>query len=323
MTPAEAGTARPRQRAAVVVNPVKFDDPGKFRDTVTAVLAGHGWAEPLWLPTTPDDPGGGQVDQALRAGVALVLACGGDGTVTACGGAMAGRGVPMAIVPSGTGNLLARNLGIPLDQQAALDVAATGSDRRLDVGTVNGHRFLVMAGAGFDAKMLGGATEAQKRRLGWAAYALAALRYLGDRPMRVTLRADGGPPVRRRSSSVVIGNVGSLTAGIPLLPDARPDDGLLDAIVLTPGGLAGWLIVAVHVLTRRPSERVFRLTARKLQIDLDRPQPWELDGEIMGTARRLDMTVSPDELILRCPASPAGGAAAAGSGARPAGGCGG
>ena len=318
MTPPEAGTGGERQRAAVVVNPAKFDDPDKFRDMVTAALAGHGWAEPLWLPTTPDDPGGGQVDQALREGAALVLACGGDGTVTACGGAMAGRGVPMAIVPAGTGNLLARNLGIPLDRTAALDVAVTGSDRRLDVGTVNGHPFLVMAGAGFDAKMLGGATEAQKRRLGWAAYVLAAVRYLGDRPMRVTLRADGGPPVRRRSSSVVIGNVGSLTAGIPLLPDARPDDGLLDAIVLTPGGLAGWLIVAVHVLTRRSSDRVFRLTARRLQVDLGRPQPWELDGEIMGTARRLEMTVSPDDLILRCPAAadpgpgqPAGDAQAA------------
>ncbi len=304
MTPPDADSGGPqRQRAAVVVNPIKFDDVGKFRDTVTAVLAGHGWAEPLWLPTTAEDPGGGQAEQAIREGAGLILACGGDGTVTACGGAMAGRGVPMAIVPAGTGNLLARNLGIPLDEQAALEVALTGSDRQLDVGTVNGHQFLVMAGAGFDAKMLGGASESQKRRLGWAAYALAAVKYLGDRPMRVTLRADGRPPVRRRSSSVVIGNVGSLQAGIPLLPDARPDDGLLDVVVLTPGGLAGWLILAAHVFARRgSSDRVFRLTARKLKVDLGRAQPWQLDGETMGTARELDMTVSPRDLILRCPA---------------------
>ncbi len=294
------------KRAAVVVNPLKFDDPGKFRDTVSAAMTEHGWAEPLWLPTTADDPGGGMVREALEAGVALVLASGGDGTVTACGGALAGRSVPLAIVPAGTGNLLARNLGLPLELDAALSAALAGADRHIDTGTVNGHPFLVMAGAGFDAKMLGGATESQKRRWGWAAYVFAAAKHLRDRPMRVILRADGGPPVRRWASTVVVGNVGSLQAGIPLLPEAQPDDGMLDVVVLTPGGLAGWLVLAAHVLARRGStSRVTRLTARELRVDLGRQQPWQLDGEAMGQTRRLNLTISPGQLTLRCPAEPA------------------
>jgi YegS/Rv2252/BmrU family lipid kinase len=300
-------------RAAVVANPTKCGDPEKFRATVRGAMSEHGWSEPLWLDTTADDPGQGMAGTAVREQVDLLLACGGDGTVTACAEGLAGSGIPLAILPAGTGNLLARNLGFPLDRDEALEVALTGADRQLDVGNANGRPFVVMAGIGLDAKMLDGASEQVKERLGWAAYAISALRHLRDRPMRVRLRADGGPLLRRRASGVIAGNVGWLQGGVPLLPDAAPDDGLLDAVVLTAQGWATWLTLAGHVLLRRgATQRVARITFRELRIDLDRPQPWELDGEVVGRTRHLVITVQKGQLLLRGPAGTPGRAGPAG-----------
>jgi len=305
--PPDASRPPGARRAAVVANPTKHDDMTRLRDTVRSAMAEHGWDEPLWLETTAEDPGAGQTAQAVRDGADLVLACGGDGTVTACADGVAGSGVPLAILPLGTGNLLARNLGLPLDLDAALVTALTGTNRRLDAGSANGHTFVVMAGLGFDAKMLGDSSEPLKKRLGWAAYVLSALRHLRDRPVRVSLMADGGPPMRVRASAVIVGNVGWLQGGIRLLPDAAPDDGTLDGVVLTAQGWAGWIRLAARVLLRRPADgQMTTLQFRNLTVTAAREQPWELDGEVMGGTRRLMITTLPGRLLLRVPPQPSG-----------------
>jgi YegS/Rv2252/BmrU family lipid kinase len=289
-------------RAAVITNPTKLDDLAVLRDTIRWTMSEYGWDEPLWYETTPGDPGTGQAVQAVQDGADLVLACGGDGTVTACAEGVAGSGVPLGIVPLGTGNLLARNLGLPLDLDAALVTALTGSDRRLDAGSANGHTFVVMAGLGFDAKMLGDSSEPLKKRLGWAAYALSALRHLRDRPVRVSLVADDRPPLRLRASAVIVGNVGWLQGGIRLLPDALPDDGTLDAVVLTARGWTGWLRLTGRVLLRRKAPgQVTLMQFRRLVIRTDREQPWQLDGDVMGATTRLIVTTLPARLVLRVP----------------------
>jgi YegS/Rv2252/BmrU family lipid kinase len=302
--PGRAATdAEPVRRAAVVIHPAKHADIDGFRATVTKAVAGRGWAEPLWLETRPDDTGERLAREAVRSGVDLVLASGGDGTITACVGGIAGSGVPLGVLPCGTGNLLARNLGLPLSLDEALAVALTGSDRRLDVGAANGRPFVVMAGIGFDAEMLDGADERLKSRVGWAAYVLSALRHLRERPVRMALRADGGPPQRRWASGVIVGNVGSLQGNVRLLPDAAPDDGVLDVAVLAASGWTGWLRLAADVLLRRRTGRMAQLTCHELTVQASRARPWEADGEVAGTTRQLRVTLAPGCLLVRVPAS--------------------
>jgi YegS/Rv2252/BmrU family lipid kinase len=299
-------TDAPVSRAAIVVNPTKLDDDETFRKSVRQVMDDHGWDEPLWLETTPGDPGRGQAQSAVSAGVGLVLACGGDGTVTACAEGVAGTGVPLAIIPLGTGNLLARNIGLPTGLEGALAVALGGVQQAVDAGRVNGKLFVVMAGLGLDVQMLDGTSEPLKKRLGWLAYALSAARHLGDRPLRLTVSADGGPRRRLRASTLIVGNVGWLRGGLPLLPDARPDDGMLDAVVLTARGLTGWLAAAAAIVLRRPAhERIYRVRFTELRVTLDQEQPWELDGEVMGSARQLTVAAQPGVLLLRMPAESA------------------
>ena len=297
------------RRAAVVVHPGKHADLEGFRSTVVKAMTDLGWAEPLWLETSADEHGEQQAAMAVASGVDLVLASGGDGTITACASGVAGSGIPLGVLPSGTGNLLARNLGVPLDINEALSVALTGAEQRVDMGVVNGRPFVVMAGLGFDAEMLAGTGEGLKRRAGWVAYVLTALRHLWDRPTRVVLRADGGPSLRRWSSGVIVGNVGTLQANIRLLPDAAPDDGVLDVAVLTAWGLIGWLGLAADVLLlRRKTTRLTRLTCRDLVVRCRRPRPWEVDGEVIGSASELRVSLKPGDLLVRVPAGAEGDA---------------
>ncbi|WP_331461227.1 diacylglycerol/lipid kinase family protein [Micromonospora tarapacensis] len=298
----KAGRHEGPLRSAVVVNPVKVTDPDAFRRTVGDALAAAGWPEPLWFETTADDPGRGQTERALAAGVDVVFACGGDGTVMACVSALVGTEAALAVLPQGTGNLLAANLGLSDDLAGGLAVALERGRRLLDVGEADGQHFAVMAGMGFDAQMLAATNETTKRRIGWPAYVVGAARHLRDRPMKVCIRLDDQPPLCRRARSVLVANVGRLQGGVTLLTEAEPDDGYLDVAVLTPRTLRHWLSLGWAVLRRRdrvPRMEVYR--ARRVEINSNRAQPRELDGDLIEPGRTLRVQIRRRALWLCVP----------------------
>ncbi|MGW0965148.1 diacylglycerol kinase family protein [Streptomyces sp. NPDC002516] len=314
---------RPPGTTAVILNPTVTG--ASDRDELLRVLERHGHREPRFLETTADDPGAGQTARALREGARLVVVCGGDGTVRTVADALAGSGVPLAVVPCGTGNLLARNLGLPLSPVAALEAALDGGPRPLDLAAVEGDglsptRFTAMAGAGLDAAMMEHTDPRAKATLGWPAYALAGITTLRTPRMRVTIRLDGSPAFQRTARMVLVANVGTVQGGITLLPAARPDDGLLDLLVLDPRGPGGWLR-ALRTLLRgrtapaRPSTvrtvtaeneqhdevPVEFFTFRRAELTFGTPQSRELDGDPVGPGRRLTAEVQPGALTVLLP----------------------
>jgi YegS/Rv2252/BmrU family lipid kinase len=295
--------ATPPRRVAVVFNPATGGGEGaeRRRDTERA-LAGAG-LEVLWLETTREDPGQGVTRHAVAEGVDLIMAQGGDGTVMACVTGLADSDVPLAVLPGGTGNLLAANFDIPADLDGAVEVALHGERRRLDVAAMGEDRFVVMGGIGFDAAMLADADPRLKERLGAVAYVISGLGQVRRRPARFELRLDGGEPFTRMGQGVLVGNLGRLQGGLPVMPDARPDDGLLDVAVLRTRTLPDWVRLAVRVLLRRrrkdPELEVFR--ARRVEVRCDRPQPVERDGDPAGDADRVVVEVVPAALTLCVP----------------------
>ncbi len=292
---------------AVVVNPNTVEDWAKLHVQITGVCAELGWAPPLWLQTTVEDPGGGQARIALAAGADVVLACGGDGTVRHVAQVLAGSGTAMGLVPTGTSNVLARNLAIVLDDPAqATRIALSGNNRAIDVGRViiDGTQeqvFLVMAGVGFDAAIMAGAPHDWKARLGPLAYFVSGAIALKGPRFPITLAVDGriAPPHHVRT--VVVGNCGRLLAGLVLMPAAGVDDGLLDVVSIGPRDIFGWLAVTARVLTRRcRGHRIVQhWQGRTVIISAESPQLAQLDGDPVGEVRGLQMRVDPGALLVR------------------------
>jgi diacylglycerol kinase family enzyme/membrane-associated phospholipid phosphatase len=304
-------------RSAIVANPAKVKEGGPQHQQIHAALASAGWPRPLWLETTWEDPGGGQTRQALQAGAEVIFACGGDGTVAACASEIAGTSAALAVVPSGTGNLLAANLGLPARPADAVAAATAQGRRRLDVGVAGDRCFTVMAGMGFDAQMLRDTPETLKARLGWPAYAIAAARHLCETPMRVTISLDHAPAFTRQARTVLVANVGRLQGGLRLLPGATPDDGLLDIAVLMPPRRRSWLPLAWSLIRHRPTAPVMEtFQARHVEISSDREQPRELDGDLIEPSDTLTTAVRPAALWVCVPQPQAPGTSTRSGGIR-------
>jgi diacylglycerol kinase family enzyme len=288
--------------AVIIINPTRIRDQRRFRRECCRVAQAAGWA-PSFAETSHDDRGVGLARGAVAAGARLVVAAGGDGTVRACAHALAGTGVPLAIVPRGTANLAARALRIPARLNAALTTGFGGQDRLVDLAEADGMPFAAMAGIGLDAAVVDSTPDLLKRRLGWMAYAAGGVIRLAERRRTFTVRLDAGPPLTRLARSVVVGNVGLLPGGFALLPDARLDDSLLDVGILAPASPVGWGLVAQRVLTgsRRDDRNLERYRARRVEIQVGAELPREIDGEVISPGRSLTVTLRPGALLVRVP----------------------
>ncbi|MFC9559774.1 diacylglycerol/lipid kinase family protein [Agromyces sp. NPDC056965] len=326
-----ADVAGARPRAAVIFNPTK-QGVETLRAAVASAEERQHFAPSLWIETAADDPGKGMAREALEAGVDLVIAAGGDGTVRSVAAGLRGTGVPLGLVPIGTGNLFARNLEIPVNDQAdAVVLAFAGLDRAVDIivaditrpdGSDETHVSLVMSGIGIDAAMISNTNPDLKKRVGWLAYVDAGLRALpASKPYRVVHRLDVGRHHRSKVSSILVANLGYLPGNIELIPDAEIDDGKLDVVVLAPRNLFGWLLIWRKVtwenrvlrksalgrqfldLTggNRRSEIVY-LRGRVVDLEIDGDaEEFEIDGDEFGLVTAARFTVDPAALIVRVP----------------------
>lgn len=304
-------TGTGRRRAAVVLNPSKIPDVPDFKARLRTEAERQGWDEPRWFETTVEDPGHGQAQEALEAGADLIIAAGGDGTVRAVCEEAARTGVAVGIIPLGTGNLLARNLGIPINARDAMETVYGGQDKAIDLATFTTDSevdtvFLVMAGLGMDAMIMTGVDDSLKNKVGWAAYFVSGIKALRFPGMKVEICVDDQEPRRFRARTVVIGNVGFLQAGIPLLPDAKIDDGVLDVVVIAPRRFLGWLSIVWRVVARRKrtNDRLDRFTGSRVRVSATSPTPMQLDGDPVGEGSEITAEVHPGVLLVRVPVTP-------------------
>jgi len=272
------------------------------------VLAREGFADPLWYEVTKSSKAPKYARRALARGAEVIFVWGGDGTVQRCIDAVAGTEAVLAILPAGTANLLAMNLQVPGDLTEAVQAGLHGERRLLDTGSVNGERFAVMAGAGFDARMIKEADGGLKDRLGRAAYLYTGARNLSARPVKAAIEVDGRRFFKGPISCVLVGNVGKILGGVEAFSGARPDDGLLDLGVVTAKNPVEWARTLGRVVLDKTEESPFvEVTqGKRFRIRFDRRFPLELDGGARPAVKKVRIKVHPASITICVPAKTAG-----------------
>ena len=298
-------------RVAMVYNPSKSASDQAV-PLVTQACALFGLQEPKFYETAVDDSGLAAVQQAVKDGAELVLVAGGDGTVRAAAKALMNTDVQMAIIPTGTGNLLARNLELPFNNvQECIYIAFNGQVRPVDVisldlryedGTQDSQVSTVISGAGFDAEIMHSTSDRLKAAAGWLAYTEAGMRKLRGKRQTVTVTSQGGDPKRYRVRSAMIANCGILTGGINMVPEAVIDDGLLDVALLDPRNLVDWLQVAASTLApKQKTPRVTTMQSRSCRMIFEEPLMAQIDGDPIPKTKEIVAEAIPRALQVRVP----------------------
>ena len=267
------------------------------------LLASEGMTDPLWYEVEKSRQAPKCARRAAAKGADVIFVWGGDGTVQRCIDAVADTDTAVAILPAGTANLLAANLNVPHDLAEAVQVGLHGNRRRLDTGSVNGERFTVMAGAGFDARMIADADQAEKRQLGRAAYVVSGIRNLRARRVRATIDVDGKRFFSGKVSCVLTANVGKIFGGVEAFPQAQPDDGLLDLGVVTARNPVQWALTFGRLAVGHPERSSFAEVTQgtKFKIQFDQKIRFELDGGARPASKKLRVKVYPHSVTVCVP----------------------
>jgi YegS/Rv2252/BmrU family lipid kinase len=297
----DVAVSAPVRQVAVIAHRKKSIGGGL--DELRKAIADEGFDDPIWHEVSKSRKARKRARRTLKDGVDVVVVWGGDGMVQRCVDALAGSDTTVAVIPAGTANQLAGNLGIPTDLQEAVRIAFHGSRRRLDVGKLNGEHFAVMAGAGFDAQMINDADSGLKDRAGRLAYVLTGLRHVRDEPMPTKIRVDGRKWFNGPTTCVLFGNVGTITGGIRAFDDAQPDDGYLDVGVVTAQGALQWARTLGRAAAGRSEVSPFveMTQGRVIDVKFAEPLDYELDGGKRGSSKRLRATVVPAALTFCVP----------------------
>ncbi|QXQ10449.1 diacylglycerol kinase family protein [Paeniglutamicibacter sp. Y32M11] len=303
------GIATSARKVALVLNPSKSGTDEAIA-AVKHVCAEAGLAEPLVFETEVDDPGQGAARKALDAGCDVVIAAGGDGTVRAVAEILRDTEASLGLIPLGTGNLLARNVDVPLDDMGTAAFGAIrGPVRTIDTGSItldhvdghtSEHAFLVIAGMGTDADIMDDTNEDLKARVGWLAYSEAGVRHMPGKRKKISISLDGGAEQTRSVRSVLFANCGKLQ-GLDLVPDAKIDDGVLDVVVLSPRSAAGWgwIILKTAFRSRGAIPVMGFYPSASLAVRCHEPMNTQIDGDATGLVNGLKVSVKPASLKIR------------------------
>jgi YegS/Rv2252/BmrU family lipid kinase len=288
-------------RIAVVAHRKK--SLGKGLPELRKSLAGYGIDDPLWFEVGKSRRAPARIREALEQGADRILVWGGDGTVQRALDVLAGSGTTMAVLPAGTGNLFARNLGIPIDLDEAVRVALAGHVESIDVGRANGERFGVMAGVGADAAMIEEADGSLKDRLGRGAYVFTGARTFAAASAKVRVKVDGERFYSGTAGSVIVGNVGRLFGGVDAFDGASPTDGRLDVAVITATGVRQWARVVARAVvgTASKAKYVESTTGTRITVDLESKRLYQVDGGDRKKVSRLKIKVEPRALNVCVP----------------------
>ncbi|WP_018295459.1 diacylglycerol/lipid kinase family protein [Corynebacterium lubricantis] len=320
-------TPAPRKTATVVYNPIKVN-----REELAKLVDKHAHGYDVkWEETTEDDPGYSQAKKGVDAGDDLVIACGGDGTVRLVAEAVSETEASLGIIPAGTGNLLARNLRLDADFEAAVRTAFGEKERTIDLchaevtypdTSKETFPFAVMAGVGIDAQMIANTDDDLKKRIGFFAYGVAILKSLkGGNRIKLTRRLDWGRWRTLRAHSVIVGNCGDLVNNLTLLPDAVPDDGKLDVVIMRPNGIFGWAIIGGRLVWQMSQKLWFTLRGQRekakssgdgsdslrylqgesIEVSFSHREVFEVDGDEIGEVDAFHVRIAPGVLKVRVP----------------------
>jgi diacylglycerol kinase (ATP) len=266
-------------------------------------LAAEGVTDPMWCEVSKSRKAPAQVRRALDDGAELIFAWGGDGTVQRCVDVLAGSDACLAVVPAGSANLFASYLGIPKSIEDAVAIGLHGARRKLDVGRLDGERFAVMAGVGFDAMMIRRADAGLKDKIGRAAYVWTGSQALRAKPFRARIKVDGVEWYQGKATCILVGNVPELLGGVEAFEDARPDDGLLEVGVVNAEGIVQWgrTLARAAFGTAGHSPFVRETKARSVKVDLGRKVLYELDGGDRAKVKSFKVRVEPQSLNVCVP----------------------
>jgi diacylglycerol kinase (ATP) len=277
-------------RTLVVLNPVAGqEDPTRVRRQIGGALAVRGAGFDL-VETTAAGDAERMARDAVEKGYRAVVAAGGDGTIAEVITGLAGSEVPLGIIPRGTGNQLAANLGIPADVERAVDVVVNGAPVPIDIGQLSsGRYFALMAGAGWDAELMSACTRELKERWGFGAYLFTGLRSAVTPPSALFHITADGVDIEIRAATVLIANAGHLFHGlfpvdVQIAPDTSFHDGMFDVCVFAPQTLTDVAALLWKVARRQygGDDRMLHLRAREIRIDTDPPTIAQVDGDCVG-----------------------------------------
>ncbi len=302
--PASLESNRPKS-VYIIFNPVSGQsNPEERKKLISDALTGDGYTC-QFLATTPETGAKALAEQALKNGADLLAVSGGDGTVMEAMSALAGTNVPLAVLPAGTGNLLSINLGIPITVPDAVHVVLSGKPYALDLArTEEGRYFAIMGGMGMDAQMIADTGREAKDKFGKWAYFRAALKNLARRRAYIDIYLDDHPPLRRRAKTVLLANMGKITGGLAVLPDASPNDGLLDVGIVKAKTLGHWAhLMGSALLGRAHRDAALEVhQARRVTLRPRREQPVQFDGEDGGRTKELTVEIIPRAVSVLLPA---------------------